>query len=258
MHVPSLNTAIANVTHGSLGFYAVFKPEGRDPARAFTYKLRKFAQVLRLNSTEMDRAHVTKRFSCTEWLLRLNILYNGGSEMFIHEMTEAECRAALGHSTVGRLACARDDQPYVVPVHFAFDGGHVYGFTTFGQKVEWMRSNSLVCFEIDELLSDDQWVSVVIMGRYEELPDTPEHEAARMLAHELLQKRAVWWEPAYLSQDHRDQPHSLTPIFYRIRIEKMTGHRCSPNNVKRPPSAKTEAGFFGRILHRAQKVFTML
>jgi nitroimidazol reductase NimA-like FMN-containing flavoprotein (pyridoxamine 5'-phosphate oxidase superfamily) len=37
----------------------------------------------------------------------------------------------------------------------------------------------------------------------------------------------MWWEPAYISQAHRDQPHSLTPIFYRIHIEKMTGHRAT-------------------------------
>jgi len=44
-----------------------------------------------------------------------------------------------------------------------------------------------------------------------------------------LQKRAMWWEPAYISAEHRDQPHSLIPIFYRIHIDKMTGHRATPD-----------------------------
>ena len=149
--------------------------------------------------------------------------------MFIHEMSRAECNEALSRAKFGRLACAHDNQPYVLPLNIAFDGdSHLYCFTTRGQKVEWMRSNPLVCFEIDEVTNHNHWSSVIAFGSYEELPDKPEYEVARRRAHEFLQKRAMWWEPAYISQEHRDQPHSLTPIFFRIRIEDVTGHRaCS-------------------------------
>ena len=40
--------------------------------------------------------------------------------MFIREMTTEECADALGSADFGRLACARDNQPYVVPFNFAF------------------------------------------------------------------------------------------------------------------------------------------
>ncbi|MCM3871998.1 MAG: pyridoxamine 5'-phosphate oxidase family protein [Pyrinomonadaceae bacterium] len=144
-------------------------------------------------------------------------------------MSDAECRKALEQAGFGRLACARDNRPYVVPIYFAFDGRHVYSFTTLGQKIEWARSNPFVCLEIDERTSHDKWMSVIVFGRYEELPDEPQFEAARFKAHELLKKRAMWWEPAYMSTAHRDSPHSFTPIFYRIRIERMTGHRATPD-----------------------------
>lgn len=167
--------------------------------------------------------------------------------MFIHEMTDAECRKALERTHVGRLACARDNQPYVVPVHFAFDDGHIYGFTTLGQKIEWLRSNPLVCFEIDEVVSDQQWISIIVFGRYEELPDNPKYEAVRKRALAFLQERVMWWEPAYIAQEHRDQLHSLTPIFYRIHIFKMTGHRATSNGSQTdnatnvPASARKQA-----------------
>ena len=80
---------------------------------------------------------------------------------------------------LGRLACARDDQPYVVPIHFAYDGEGLYGLTTAGQKIDWMRSNPRVCLEIDERSSDDRWLSIVVLGRYEELPGTAACERAR-------------------------------------------------------------------------------
>ena len=152
--------------------------------------------------------------------------------MFIHEMTVSECHQALERTHVGRLACARDNQPYVVPMNFASDGDYLYlyGFTTLGQKIEWMRSNPLVCFEIDDVVNHNRWMSVIVFGRYEELPDTQEFEIARQRAYSQLQKRVMWWEPAYISQEHRDEPHSLTPIFFRIQIERMTGHRANPDD----------------------------
>ena len=75
--------------------------------------------------------------------------------MFIHEMSADECREALDRENVGRLACARDNPPYILPMNFALDGVffYLYGFTTLGQKVEWMRSNPLVCFEIDHVVT---------------------------------------------------------------------------------------------------------
>ena len=147
--------------------------------------------------------------------------------MFIQEMTFLECCTALEKANVGRLACEHDGQPYAVPISFAFDGTYLYGFTTLGQKVEWMRANPLVCLEVDEVISESQWMSIVVLGKYEELPDLPKYEHARRRALSFLQKRPVWWEPAYISQEHRDQPHSLTPIFYRIHIKKITGHRAT-------------------------------
>jgi nitroimidazol reductase NimA-like FMN-containing flavoprotein (pyridoxamine 5'-phosphate oxidase superfamily) len=147
--------------------------------------------------------------------------------MFIHEMTADECRRALEKANVGRLACTREGQPYVVPINYVFDDTFLYGFTTLGQKIEWMRSNPLVCFELDEVVGHNQWMSIIVFGRYEELPNQPGFEQARIRAYTFLKKRVMWWEPAYISQAHRDQPHSLTPIFYRIHIEKMTGHRAT-------------------------------
>lgn len=160
--------------------------------------------------------------------------------MFIHEMSTNECNDLLLRAKFGRLACARANQPYVVPMNFTFDGAsYLYGFTTLGEKVEWMRANPLVCFEVDEVTNHNHWLSVIVSGRYEELPDKPEFEAAREHAHQFLQKRTMWWEPAYISQEHRDSPHSLTPIFFRIKIEEITGHRANPDDTETATATAT-------------------
>lgn len=165
--------------------------------------------------------------------------------MFIHEMTMDECHRALQKAKVGRLTCAHDGQPYSVPINFVFDGTCIYGFTTVGQKIEWMRANPLVCLEVDEIVSDNEWTSIIVFGRYEELPEQPELEHARIHAHALLQQqRAMWWEPAYVSEGHRDQTHSLIPIFYRIHIEKITGivqHLMNPRLVRMGKASRQPA-----------------
>jgi nitroimidazol reductase NimA-like FMN-containing flavoprotein (pyridoxamine 5'-phosphate oxidase superfamily) len=169
--------------------------------------------------------------------------------MFIHEMTIDECHAALRKANVGRLGCALNNQPYVVPINFAFDGSYVYGFTTLGQKIEWLRSNPLVSFEVDEITGHYNWMSIILFGRYEELPDKVEYEKARLKAYSLLQKRVMWWEPAYLSQEHREQLHSLTPIFYRIHIDKMTGHRAiSDEPATKAVDSRPKRGWLEKLL----------
>jgi uncharacterized protein len=168
--------------------------------------------------------------------------------MFIHEMTIDECYRALQKASVGRLGCALNNQPYVVPINFAFDDGCLYGFTTLGQKVEWLRANPLVSFEVDEVTGHNNWMSIILFGRYEELPDQAEYEKPRIKAHALLQKRAMWWEPAYISQQHRDQPHSLTPIFYRIHIDKMTGHRATPEKSETNVLSPSKRGWLEKLL----------
>jgi len=59
--------------------------------------------------------------------------------MEVNEMAAEECRAVLEHASLGRLGCSYENQPYVVPIHFAYDSGSLYVFSTFGQKVKWMR-----------------------------------------------------------------------------------------------------------------------
>jgi hypothetical protein len=91
--------------------------------------------------------------------------------MLIQKMTRSECLGTLAGARLGRLACAQGDQPYAVPFYFVYHEPYLYGFTTPGQKTEWMRANPHVCVELDEVDDAEQWMSVILFGRYEELPD---------------------------------------------------------------------------------------
>lgn len=146
----------------------------------------------------------------------------------IEELTHQASLELLARSRLGRLACTRGDQPYVVPIYFAYARQHLYGFSTMGQKVEWMRTNPLVCIEVDEIVRSNQWVSVVVLGRYEELTDTPEWRQELRFAHDLLKAHAAWWEPGYVKTIIHGTERPLEPLYYRVCVQQVTGHRAVP------------------------------
>ena len=141
--------------------------------------------------------------------------------MLIQDMPSEMCIDLLKRCNIGHLACVKDLQPYVVPISFIYSANFIYSFSTVGQKVEWMRANPLVCLEIDEVVSHQNWRSVVIFGKYKELTD----QADRTAAHDLLAESASWWEPGYAKTVIEGKTRPLVPIYFRISIDKMTGHQ---------------------------------
>ncbi|MEP6849050.1 MAG: hypothetical protein ABI999_09350 [Acidobacteriota bacterium] len=66
-----------------------------------------------------------------------------------------------------------------------------------------MRENPLVCVEIgDAAVNQSNWTSLVIFGRYEELPNTFDLEAERKHAYDLLSSHPMWWQPAIARRTH--------------------------------------------------------
>ena len=152
--------------------------------------------------------------------------------MMIRDMTPKECREMMTRSDLGRLGCAQNNQPYVVPIYFAYEPDHLYSFTTVGRKIEWMRSNPKVCVEVDEIVNQFQWMSVIVTGRYQELPNTTELSAERVHALHVLEKRGLWWRTAFAAQDLPTRRQNAEPRFYCIHIDSMTGHRAVPDAIE--------------------------
>lgn len=145
--------------------------------------------------------------------------------MVINEMTREECGTFLAKASLGRLGCSFDNQPYVVPIYFVYEPDYIYVLSTFGQKTEWMRVNPKVCLEVDEIASQSQWISVIAGGGYQELSE-PQYTAERDHARALLEKRCRWWQNALGERQLRLGDHSITPLFFRIHIDSMTGLRA--------------------------------
>jgi nitroimidazol reductase NimA-like FMN-containing flavoprotein (pyridoxamine 5'-phosphate oxidase superfamily) len=146
--------------------------------------------------------------------------------MVIHDLTPAQCREVLRLANLGRLACARDGQPYIVPVFFYFDeqGDCLYSFSTLGQKIDWMRANPKVCVEVDRVADKFNWSTVLVFGRYEEIGDSPRESALRRRAIELFEQRPQWWLPAAGKLASGEEHHA--PVVYRILMDRVSGRRA--------------------------------
>jgi len=148
--------------------------------------------------------------------------------MVIRELTRQASLNLLARIHLGRLACARANQPYVFPMSFAYYENSLYCASTFGQKIEWMRENPMVAVEVDDIYSAQQWESVIVSGQYEEFSDTPETRNLRQLAWGLLQEtNKLWWEPGYVKTILSNVERPLVPLYFRIHIGQITGHRAT-------------------------------
>ncbi|RWB32414.1 MAG: pyridoxamine 5'-phosphate oxidase family protein [Mesorhizobium sp.] len=146
--------------------------------------------------------------------------------MIVRTLSILECTTLLAMHRLAHLACAKNGQPYVVPIYYAYADSHLYAFSMVGKKVEWMRANPRVCIQVNEWGKGREWKSVVVDGRYEELPDRIGHEAVRDHAWSLLSKHFDWWEPGGLKPVIPPISDHLPHVFYRILVDQMSGREA--------------------------------
>lgn len=83
-------------------------------------------------------------------------------------LSDAEMKDLLTAEVFGHLGCFDGGKPYVVPLAYVYHNNTIYGQTTEGRKVEILRKNPLVCFQVEKL-HDRKWSSVMCWGAFEEL-----------------------------------------------------------------------------------------
>jgi nitroimidazol reductase NimA-like FMN-containing flavoprotein (pyridoxamine 5'-phosphate oxidase superfamily) len=140
-----------------------------------------------------------------------------------------EMESLLREALVGCLATVGPDgSPYITPLHFVFYEGKIYFHSALkGRKVENIRANPRVCFEVHELIKivqgqracdlSTRYRSVLAFGRARSLPDGDEKVAVlTALAEKYASGQAV--EPPTLKRAKGTEVIEIT-------IEEMTGKR---------------------------------
>ena len=129
-------------------------------------------------------------------------------------LPDDEIEALLRSSIVGRIACCAcgaagdDGRPFLVPLAYGYDGEAVYAHSGPGRKIQLMRAQPLVSFEVDSAEAPDRWRSVIAEGTYEELTDA----GAKTRALEI-----IYPPPAQIPALTDDV------IIYRIKLTAKSG-----------------------------------
>jgi nitroimidazol reductase NimA-like FMN-containing flavoprotein (pyridoxamine 5'-phosphate oxidase superfamily) len=141
------------------------------------------------------------------------------------DLNAPEIDNLLHTENVGRIGCYADGMVYVVPIGFIYDGKFIYGCTREGMKVEMMRKNPQICFEVDSLSDLGNWKSVIAWGEFEELKAEPDRKSALNKLHQRILPISST-ETAVLSSEWPFEPSNLETIkgvVFRIKLSKKTG-----------------------------------
>jgi uncharacterized protein len=139
----------------------------------------------------------------------------------VKDMAMGEMQALLLRVGFGHLGCTRDDHPYVVPMHYAYDGQDIYFFTTEGTKTEFIAANSEVCFQVEEITDASNWRSVMVIGQAQKLTKPDETERAM----QLITERNQTLTPA-LNKTDIGAWHRLSNVaIYRVKTSEVYGRK---------------------------------
>lgn len=145
----------------------------------------------------------------------------------IEVLTDDQIDDVLKKNILGRIGCNDGKRTYVVPVNYVYHDSFIIAHAAMGMKIEMMRKNPQVCFEVDEIISSGNWKSVIAWGVYQEITDQRSRFACMRLfvdrmMHVKLNERKL---TPLIDEGIIDSPPSLNmkPIIYRIVITERTG-----------------------------------
>ncbi len=137
----------------------------------------------------------------------------------VEDMRREEIESLLHDVGYGHLGASVDGQPYIVPVHYAYDEPDIYVYTTEGKKVEMIRENPKVCLQLEEVKDNENWRSVVVLGNAEQITD----KAIRENAVALIAKVNPTLTPAVSIRWMDSWVRENIEVILKITPTQMTG-----------------------------------
>lgn len=142
--------------------------------------------------------------------------------MEVSELSNDEILEILKRVNYGHLACSRNDEPYVVPIHFVSGEGEIFIYTTEGKKSEIIDANQRVCLQAEEVTDNQHWQSVIVDGVAERINEPFERERVMKLIvavnPTLTPALSIHWMDNWVREN--------IEIVYRIKPTITSGRRA--------------------------------
>ena len=164
----------------------------------------------------IERSHVNRLMP------RNNPESKTASAPLIAVLSVPKSEEILARSSVGRLAFSVHGRVNVIPVHFIYEKGWIYGRTAPGGKLLEILRNRRVAFEVDEHTALFDWRSVVVHGTFYIIEQNDENAAVFHHAVELLRDLV----PGTLTDS---DPVPFRSHLFRINAAEITGRAASPS-----------------------------
>ena len=141
------------------------------------------------------------------------------------KMDNTQIEKVISDNFVGRLGCNADGKTYIVPISYAYDGEYIYFHTYEGMKVDMMRKNPNVCFQVDKMDNMASWESVIAWGTSEELTNLEERKVGLQnlidrvlpkISSKTVQLTTQWPFPP-------DDISMINGIIFRIGLHEKSG-----------------------------------
>jgi len=148
----------------------------------------------------------------------------------VKDMSSNDVEAFLGRVNYGHLGCSSSNHPYVLPIHFAYDRQTIYIYTTEGKKSEMIDSNPEICLQVEKVVDNENWVSVIIVGDARRLVSADDREAA--YASIVATNPSITPAISYRWLDDWVRENKDAEVVYRIDRKTTSGRRAGdvPNH----------------------------
>ena len=136
------------------------------------------------------------------------------------DLSKREIIDLLTKQVIGRIGCSANGETYIVPINYVYKDNAIYGHSALGKKIEMMRANPVVCFQVDEIKNTFRWKSVIISGTYSELTEEVRQQAMQGIIHRIMP----------LTDKPTEEPsHGIAPedrdhiIVFKIELTEVSG-----------------------------------
>jgi len=146
-------------------------------------------------------------------------------------MSSEDAKELLEKAPVGRLGTCLGNEPYVTPLNYLYENGKIYFHSArVGRKLENMKGNPKVCFEVDQLIDIKQgeigcdfgcyYKSVIASGEARVVYS--ESQRVEILEKLVLKYALKKIKPVF----ENGQLEKLDVV--EIQVQNITGKQCLP------------------------------
>lgn len=142
-------------------------------------------------------------------------------------MTDKDMKELLARVGYGHLGCAHHNRPYVVPIQYIYENSCIYIYTNDGKKAEILGSNPNVCLQVEAIVDNGNWQSVVAEGTAKQVATGAEAEVILQLMNSRITTptpaMGITWVNNWIS--------AKKEMIFKIKIESLSGRSANKVDI---------------------------